>query len=35
MKTSINPETGKEEFWNQPEGLPVIWMTRGCCIRCK
>ena len=35
MKTRINPETGREEFWNQPEGLPGIWMTRGFCVRCK
>ena len=26
MKTRINPKTGREEFWNQPEGLPGIWM---------
>ncbi len=31
----INPETGKEEFWNQPLGLPGIWMTPGYCDRCK
>ncbi len=34
MKTRINPKTGREEFWNQPEGLPGIWMTRGFCYRC-
>ena len=34
MKTRINPKTGREEFWNQPEGLPGIWMTRGFCDRC-
>ena len=35
MKTRINPETGKEEYWNQPPGLPGIWMTRGFCDRCQ
>ena len=35
MKTRINPKTGREEFWNQPEGLPGIWMTRGHCDRCE
>ena len=29
MKTRINPKTGREEYWNQPEGLPGIWMERG------
>ncbi len=29
--TRINPEMEREEFWNQPEGLPGIWMTRGFC----
>ena len=31
----INAETGREEFWNQPAGLPGIWMTRGYCDRCE
>lgn len=31
----INAETGREEFWNQPPGLPGIWMTRGYCVRCE
>ena len=31
----INAETGREEFWNQPAGLPGIWMTRGYCVRCE
>ena len=31
----INDETGREEFWNQPAGLPGIWMTRGYCVRCE
>lgn len=35
MKTRINPTTGREEFWNQPPGLPGIWMERGFCMRCK
>ena len=35
MKTRINPETGKEEYWNQPPGLPGIWMTRGFCDPCQ
>ena len=35
MKTRINPKTGREEYWNQPEGLPGIWMERGFCQRCK
>ena len=34
MKTRINPKTGREEFWNEPLGLPGIWMTRGFCDRC-
>ena len=28
-----NPVTGKEECWNQPEGLPGIWMEPGFCDR--
>jgi hypothetical protein len=35
MKTRINPKTGREELWVQPEGLPGIWMTRGFCDRCQ
>jgi hypothetical protein len=35
MKTRKNPLTGKEEYWNQPPGLPGIWMTRGYCDRCS
>jgi hypothetical protein len=35
MKTRINPKTGRQEFWNQPLGLPGIWMTRGFCDRCQ
>jgi hypothetical protein len=35
MITRINTKTGREEFWNQPEGLPGIWMTRGFCDRCN
>lgn len=35
MKTRINPKTGREEFWNQPKGLPGLWMGRGFCQRCK
>jgi hypothetical protein len=31
----INAESGREEFWNQPEGLLGIWMTRGFCDRCE
>ncbi len=34
MITRINANTGREEFWNQPEGYPGIWMTRGFCDRC-
>jgi hypothetical protein len=34
MKTRINPVTGREEYWNEPPGLPGIWMTRGFCDRC-
>ena len=34
MKTRINPVTGREEYWNEPPGLPGIWMTRGLCDRC-
>jgi hypothetical protein len=34
MKTRINPKTDREEYWNQPPGLPGIWMTRGFCDRC-
>ena len=25
MKTRINSKTGREEYWNQPEGLHGIW----------
>lgn len=35
MKTRINPITGREEYWNEPKGLPGIWMERGWCQRCK
>lgn len=35
MKTRTNPTTGREEYWNQPEGLPGIWMQRGFCARCN
>ncbi len=35
IKYRTNPVTGKEEFWNQPEGLPGIWMEPGFCDRCK
>ena len=35
MKTRINPKKGREEYWNQPEGLPGIWLKRGFCQRCK
>ena len=33
----INPITGKEQVWVQPEGLPGIWMNakRELCERCK
>lgn len=34
MKTRINPVTGREEYWNEPPGLPGIWMPRGFCDRC-
>lgn len=35
MKTRFNPVTGQEEFWNEPPGLPGVWMPRGLCARCK
>lgn len=35
MKTRVNPITGREEYWNKPEGLPGIWMKRGFCQRCQ
>jgi hypothetical protein len=34
MATRINAKTGREEFWNQPAGLPGIWVHRGFCERC-
>ncbi len=33
-KTRFNEVTRKLEFWNQPEGLPGIWMEFGFCDRC-
>jgi hypothetical protein len=35
MITRVNTNTGREEYWNQPEGLPGNWMERGFCQRCK
>ncbi len=34
MKTRINPVTGREEYWNEPPGLPGLWIRRGFCDRC-
>ena len=34
MKTRVNPKTGREEYWNQPPGLPGLWIPRGFCDRC-
>jgi hypothetical protein len=34
MKTRINPVTGREEYWNEPPGLPGLWIPRGFCDRC-
>jgi hypothetical protein len=33
-KSRINPETGRVEYWNQPAGLPEIWVEPGFCNRC-
>jgi hypothetical protein len=30
----INEKTGQEEWWNQPKGLPGIWIPTGPCDRC-
>jgi hypothetical protein len=35
IKKRINPKTGEIEYWNQPKGLPGIWMPIGFCERCK
>jgi hypothetical protein len=35
VEKRINPETGRTEYKNQPEGLPAIWTTLGFCERCK
>lgn len=34
MTTRINPVTGREEYWNEPPGLPGLWIPRGFCDRC-
>jgi hypothetical protein len=34
MKTRINAKTGREEYWNEPPGLPGLWIPRGFCDRC-
>lgn len=31
----INTESGREEVWIQPAGLPGIWITKGYCDRCE
>ena len=35
VEKRINPETGRIEYKNQPEGLPAIWTTLGFCERCE
>ena len=34
-QTRLDPETGREQIWVKPEGLPGIWITRGFCDRCE
>jgi len=34
-KSRINPATGQLEYWNQPPGLPGIWLAPGFCSRCQ
>lgn len=31
----INAESGREEVWVQPAGLPGIWIENGYCVRCE
>ena len=31
----INAESGREEVWVQPPGLPGIWIENGYCVRCE
>jgi hypothetical protein len=35
LKSRINPETARVEYWSQPPGLPGIWLTPGFCSRCQ
>ncbi len=30
-----DPETGREQIWVKPDGLPGLWVTRGYCERCE
>ena len=30
-----NAESGREEVWVQPPGLPGIWIENGYCVRCE
>jgi hypothetical protein len=31
----INAESGREEVWIQPPGLPGIWIENSYCLRCE
>jgi hypothetical protein len=34
IQKRIDPETGREQIWLKPDGLPGLWVTRGYCVRC-
>lgn len=35
IQKRIDPETGREQIWVKPDGLPGLWVTRGYCERCE
>jgi hypothetical protein len=35
IQKRIDPETGREQIWVKPDGLPGLWVTRGYCDRCE
>jgi hypothetical protein len=35
IQKRIDPETGREQIWVKPDGLPGLWVTRGYCVRCE
>jgi len=35
IQTRLDPETGREQIWVKPDGLPGLWITRGFCDRCE